>query len=368
MQVEERRFRSLDATVFPQVEIEVALHPGLELIQFEPAQLAIEIVLNGSLTDTLGERADGRADFDAQQRLAHNGRIALAEQRHGGVLQFAQCGQRILHAGHGLGEPDTINDLGGGPECAGGTQFASDAGQKQSGQSRRCVFIVGIPDQLEIGGCVVARAVAGLRRQLEKRIRHQRHFGLAATQFGEFLIGYRGRLRPERRRMKRTGDHDDLLGVDAIGNGLRNFPAHVGFAHQILDGVTRGEVFHRAQFLAIAACGVQVSVVGAKLFEVAFPISFVVWFAGEASDLVIDGIALGLLLNHWSGFGIRVVVDLIRLRFVVLLLRFLLLENRCSVITIHQAEKDGRRQIHEACFGLVPLTPNERLIFRAISG
>src|SRR5438093_12786212 len=105
MQVEERRFRSLDATVFPQVEIEVALHAGLELIQFEPAQLAIEIVLNGSLTDTLGERADGRADFYAHQRLAHNGRSTPAQQRQGRDPRLAQCAPSTHHATPGPGEP-----------------------------------------------------------------------------------------------------------------------------------------------------------------------------------------------------------------------------------------------------------------------
>ena len=86
MKIQERGIDAFDAAVFTQVEFQVAFHGGFELLQLEPAQFPIKIVLYGSLADALGERANCCADFHAQQRFPHDRRVPLAKQCDSSVL------------------------------------------------------------------------------------------------------------------------------------------------------------------------------------------------------------------------------------------------------------------------------------------
>ena len=66
MQIKKRSLGALDPAIFPQIEIEIAFYAGFELFQFQTAQFAVKIILNGSLAHALGQCADGGPHFDAQ--------------------------------------------------------------------------------------------------------------------------------------------------------------------------------------------------------------------------------------------------------------------------------------------------------------
>src|SRR5262249_31133831 len=89
VQVEKGRFLALDAPVLAQVQVQLSTHRRFELIQFEPCQFPVEIVLDRSLADPLGQRSNSGPDFDAKQRFADDGGIALPEQRQRSVLELA---------------------------------------------------------------------------------------------------------------------------------------------------------------------------------------------------------------------------------------------------------------------------------------
>src|SRR5213594_773339 len=97
--------------------------------------------------------------------------------------------------------------------------------------------------------------------------------------------------------MERTGDRDDLLRLETLRDGLLNFAAHIGFAHQIFGCAARGEIFQLAQFCAVTAGGVEVGILAAQLLEVPFPIGFVVWFTCKLSYTVVNRIPVWPFLD-----------------------------------------------------------------------
>lgn len=170
MQIQERGLSAFHPAILPQVEIEIAFHTRFELLQLEPAQLMVEVILDRSLADAFGQRADGCAHFHAKERLTHHRRVTLTEQRHRRVLQLAQRRPGVLHRRHRFGEAHAINDLSGGAERAGGAEFAGDAREEELREwvgligGIRCATLVELfPHHFKIRRRVIARAVAGLR-------------------------------------------------------------------------------------------------------------------------------------------------------------------------------------------------------------
>jgi hypothetical protein len=96
------------------------------------------------------------------------------------------------------------------------------------------------------------------------------------------------------------------------------------------------------------------------------PVSLVIGLAGEPGDLLVNRIARRLWLDERCriAFGVGVVGS--RFRALLFLFRLFRVEHRGSIIAVHQAEKNRGRQIHETGLGLVFLTPDERLVFRAV--
>src|SRR5438445_146951 len=83
---------------------------------------------------------------------------------------------------------------------------------------------------------------------------------------------------------KRTGDDENLFRFESFGEGLLDLAAHVGLAHQIFGGPAGGEILHRAQFYTVGTRCVPIGVFTTELFEMTFPVGFVVRLARQPGD------------------------------------------------------------------------------------